>query len=354
MCDAASAVRPRHHLPFSYLAILRKPYKRQVVVSGAGLFIWMSDIIGRMNSKQPLLAIVGPTGVGKTAYALALAQHTNGALVSADSRQVFRGMDIATGKEVGRGRWVDYEGVRVLEIGGINIYGLDLLDPDGDMSVAVWLKAAHRAISLIQSQGKSPIIVGGTGFYLAALEGKIATLGIAVNPQLRQELAPVSLADLLELLQQICPDKALVIDRRNRVRLIRAIEVAKASIEAANLPRLVDSDSASLEPYRLKLVGLTMARATLYDAVDARVERMFIEGLIEETTALRRRFDTRSPAFSGIGYGETLAYLDHTLTLSAAKERIKFRTHAYIRRQETWFRAKQVDWLEAPLRSSLR
>ena len=193
----------------------------------------LSDIIWPMKQtrKSKLLTVVGPTGVGKTALAIELANQFNGELISADSRQIYIGMDIATGKEVSQGNWEQQHGFKTLVINGVPIYGLDLVGPGEEFSVYDWQQSVLPIIDGIKSRNKLPIIVGGTGFYLQALQGKIETLAVKPNTELRHELERMSIAELLERLRIANETKLAQVDVQNKRRLIRAIEVAETSAQ---------------------------------------------------------------------------------------------------------------------------
>ncbi len=309
---------------------------------------------------KKLLAIVGPTGIGKTALAIEMAQKYNGELISADSRQIYIGMDIATGKEVAAGQWQQRRGQKALVIADVPIFGLDLVQPDQEFSVFDWMQLVRSVIDKILSDGKRPIIVGGTGFYLQALQGKIATLQVQINHELRHNLNQLSVEGLQEKLQQIDAVKWKSLnspDQSNPRRLIRAIEVALQSTTAEYKGLDVDSGlgqksqswkdgSPSSTPHSFHMLGLTMERDILYAKVDARIEQMFAQGLIEETRHLVAKYSRQLPAMSGIGYAESAAYLAGETSLEKAIQEVKWRTHAYIRRQYTWFRKQEVQWVD--------
>ena len=236
----------------------------------------LSDIIWPMKQtrKSKLLTVVGPTGVGKTALAIELANQFNGELISADSRQIYIGMDIATGKEVSQGNWEQQHGFKTLVINGVPIYGLDLVGPGEEFSVYDWQQSVLPIIDGIKSRNKLPIIVGGTGFYLQALQGKIETLAVKPNTELRHELERMSIAELLERLRIANETKLAQVDVQNKRRLIRAIEVAETSAQEPG--DKVRGNSY----YDLEMIGLTMERNALYAKVDKRIEQMFSDRLL--------------------------------------------------------------------------
>lgn len=293
----------------------------------------------KQASNSKLLTIVGPTGVGKTALAIELAKQFDGELVSADSRQIYIGMDIATGKEVGMGEWQQMDGRRTLVIDDMPIHGLDLAYPDDDFSIFDWQQRIRPIIDEIRQRNKLPVVVGGTGFYLLALQGLIETLAVKPDTALRDELRVLSEEELAERLKMLDEKAYALVDTQNRRRLIRAIEVAESSNQEVAQRMMGES-------YDLNMIGLTMERNALYAKVDARVEQMFAEGLVEETRQLLAKYDRRLPSMTGIGYAEVGAYLDGELSLDEARQKMKWRVHSYIRRQYTWFRKQKVNWVD--------
>lgn len=290
------------------------------------------------NQIPPLLAIVGPTAVGKTAVGIAMAKQCDGEIISADSRQVYTGMDVATGKEVQLGEWQVVNGRPTLVVDGVFIHGLNLVEPGQAFSVADWLDAVHLLIAEIQQRGHKPIIVGGTGLYVAALMGQLTN---QVPPQaaLRRQLEALDLTELQHRLQAVDLDRWSKLndsDRQNPVRLIRAIEISTSKFLASR---------SQLPEVELFLLGLTATQEELYRRADARVLQMIDQGLIEETQRLMAQYDLTSQAMSGIGYAEVIRHLQGEISLDQAVKLIQFRTHDYIRRQNTWWRKQDVCWV---------
>lgn len=184
-----------------------------------------------MTKPKMIPAIVGPTGVGKTAYALSLAPKINAEIISADSRQVFISMDIATGKESNHGHWTIINNRRTLIIGSVPIHALDLATPDQEFNIRQWHDVAVQLIDEIIQRGHQPLIVGGTGFYLDALMGHVQTMSIPPNADLRIELQRLSRAELQKRLQSLDPERWQSMnysDQQNPARLMRAIEIETA------------------------------------------------------------------------------------------------------------------------------
>jgi tRNA dimethylallyltransferase len=341
-----------------------------------------------MAKPKTPLAIVGPTGVGKTAYALQLAPKISAEIISADSRQVFIGMDIATGKESDRGRWATINNRRTLIINDTPIHALDLVTPDQEFSVSQWHAVAVQLIDEIIQRGHRPLIVGGTGFYLDALMGRVQTMDILPNPDLRAELQNLNRAQLQEKLKSIAPHRWQQMnysDQQNPARLMRAIEIETARRQdGKTAPRPVDrreekgeSDAiphqspisnlqsptakitspavhhddiqkSELESQNSELfmVGLTMPRHQLYAKIDSRFDQMLQQGLLEETRRLISQYGRHHQSMTSLGYAEIADHLDGKISLAAAMQKFKNRAHSYARRQYTWFNHRPVHWID--------
>ncbi len=290
----------------------------------------------------PLLVLVGPTATGKTALALALAEHLRGEIaleaVSADSRQIYRLMDIATAKPTSEER------------ARLPHHLLDVVWPDESYTLAQYQADATEAIAGIAARGALPLLVGGTGLYVRAVVDGLAIPAVPPAPQLRAELEAEAAAHGPEALHARLaardPVAAASIGPRNARRLIRALEVTLLSGQPFSAQQ-----GRRPTPYRPQLIGLNMDRAALYARADARIEGMLAAGLVEETRMLvARGYDWSLPAMSSLGYREIGAYLRGELTLETAVERFKLATHAYIRRQIQWFRPDaRIHWLDAAL-----
>lgn len=293
----------------------------------------------------PLVALVGPTASGKTALALALAERLPAALglrgaeiVSADSRQIYRLMDIATAKPTAEER------------ARVRHHMVDVVWPDEDYSLAQYQRDAQVAIADIWARGRLPLLVGGTGLYIRAVVDGLAIPEVAPQPDLRAELeaelATNGLPPLVARLVALDPVAAGHIDTRNPRRVIRALEVCIASGRPFS-----EQQGSRPTPYHAVTLGLRMERAALYARADARIAAMLAAGLLAETAALvARGYAWTLPAMSSLGYREMGAYLRGETTLDEAVTRFERATHAYIRRQESWFRADpRIHWLDAAL-----
>ena len=295
-----------------------------------------------MNSSQKtkILAVVGSTASGKTSTTVCLAKKLNGEIVSCDSMQIYRRMDIGTAKPTEK------------EKEGIPHHLIDIADPDQPFSCADYVKAAQEAIEDITARGKLPILCGGTGLYLDSLLRGGNFEETQTNPTLRQELLEFAQRygnhALHERLTAIDPESAATIHENNVKRVVRAIEIYETTgmtkTEADRRSRIPDS------PYDATVIGLRYPeREILYDRINRRVDIMMEQGLVEETRRLMDEgvFERNSTAAQAIGYKELLGFLRGEESLADAVERLKQATRRYAKRQITWFGAKQyVRWVD--------
>ncbi|MCK4361880.1 MAG: tRNA (adenosine(37)-N6)-dimethylallyltransferase MiaA [Dehalococcoidia bacterium] len=286
-----------------------------------------------------LIAIVGPTAVGKSALAIHLAQVFGGEIVSADSRQVFRSMDIGTAKPSPEERAL------------VPHHLIDVVDPDQDFTVALYQEMAIRAIEDIQRRGRLALLVGGSGLYVRALVGGYRIPIVPPDTELRRSLEEKAASEgymaLYEELKGVDPTAAQRIDPRNVRRVIRALEVFRTT----GLPfSKLQGSSPFLESFRTLTIGLTATREDLYRRIDSRVDRMMERGLVQEVKGLLERgYSLDLPAMSGLGYKQIGQYLKGEVDLSKAVQRIKYETHRFARHQYAWFRPndEEIHWFEA-------
>lgn len=300
------------------------------------------------------LIISGPTATGKTNLALQLAKEFDGELLSTDSRQVYEGMDIGTGKDIPS----QFEGFRfkvsgfsreiiAYSNGKTKIWGYDLVKPHQPFSLGDFIKTGQTIIQDIFNRDKLPIIVGGTGLYIKGLINPPKTTGIPPNKSLRTKLEKLNLEDLKSKLIKEAPKKYDSMnrsDRHNSRRLIRAIEVASyqdlGSVRTANLKILIKNTL---------WIGLKLDKKTISERIKARVEKRIKEGMIEEARRLKlHSLNDSLPAKTTIGYSQIQSYLDGDLTLDEAKEQWVLAEKQYVKRQMTWFnKQKQISWFDA-------
>ncbi len=287
---------------------------------------------------ERLIAIVGPTAVGKSRLALHLAQQFRGEIVSADSRQMYRHMDIGTAKPGGEERAL------------VPHHLIDIVNPDEDFSLAQYQQLAYRTIADIHQRRKLPWLVGGSGLYVwAVLEGW-SIPAVPPDPALRRTLAERAakgeVAELYQELMALDPVAAQKIDPRNVRRVIRALEVTRS----AGVP-FSQLQQKKAPPFQTLMVGLTADRAELYRRIDARIDEMMKRGLVDEVKKLvQMGYGFNLPAMSGIGYRQIGRHLQGELSLAEAIQQIKYETHRLARHQYNWFRLndERVQWFDVP------
>lgn len=284
---------------------------------------------------KPLVAVVGPTGIGKTRTGVRLGLQFRGEVVSADSRQVYRHMDIGTAKPT--------PGERA----SVPHHLIDIRDPGDEFSLALYQGLAHTAIEDIRGRGRLPLLVGGSGLYVWAVVEGWQLPQVPPDAGLRRSLEREAARDggshLYEELRRLDPAAASEIDPRNVRRVIRALEVIRLSGVPLSASRGKRPPSCDV-----MVVGLTAARGEVYRRADARVEAMMAGGLVEEVRFLAERYGYGHPAMSGIGYRETGMYLRGEICREEAMRRIKVSTHRLIRHQYAWFRPgdERIRWFD--------
>ncbi len=282
----------------------------------------------------PLIIICGPTATGKSDLALEVAEKFNGEIINADSMQLYRGMDIGTAK------------LTMEERRGVPHHLLDILTVDQDASVAQYQGLARAAVDEIRERGKTAIIVGGTGLYIKSIidEMNFPETDPALRKRLEDEAELLGTAELYSRLRVLDPDAAAAIEPANTRRIIRALEVIEVTGEpySANLP----SDTSLRYPDALHF-GLAMERANLAPRIEARVHRMFAQGLVEEVRSLiSQGLLAGTTAQRAIGYAQVISFINGEISLEQAIEETIVATRQYVRRQETWFKRDQrIQWI---------
>lgn len=290
------------------------------------------------NAAEPLVAVlVGPTAVGKTAAALALAQHWPIEIISADSRYLYRGLDIGTAKP------------SPAERAAVPHHLIDVTTPDQPWSLSQYQAAANAALASTVGRGRLPVLVGGTGQYVrAVVEGWQPPPGDPTGEtraELERVLADDGLPALVARLRAVDPASAAQVDLRNPRRVLRALEVATLTGES-----FVAQRTRAAPPYRFVWLGLTLPRPELYARIDARVDGMVAAGFVAEVKGLvAQGYGWDLPAMSALGYRQIGAYLRGECSLSAAVELIKRDTRQFVRRQASWFRPTdpKIRWFPA-------
>jgi tRNA dimethylallyltransferase len=278
-----------------------------------------------------VIALVGPTGVGKTELSIQLASRLNGEIVSADSRLFYRGMDIGTAKPT------------LAQRKSVPHHLIDIANPDEIVSLALFQEQAHRSIAEIQARNRLPLLVGGTGQYVRAVSQGWNVPRVEPDPRLRAILEEwakeIGQDGLHARLAHLDPGAAAEIDPRNLRRSVRALEVILTSGR-----RFSEQRQKNPSPYQLLVLGLHMPRSELFARVDARVDGMLAAGLVKEVQGLLEKgYSADLPTLSAIGYSEVIAYLQGIISLDEAIIRIKRRTHSFIRRQANWFKPDNPD-----------
>ena len=291
-----------------------------------------------MTEKKPLVILTGPTAVGKTALSIKLASEIGGEIISADSMQVYRQMDIGSAK------------IKPEEMDGIPHHLIDILEPEEEFNVCLFEKLALEAMEQIYERGHIPVVVGGTGFYIQALLYQIDFTEEETDTAYRDKLWQLGEEKgnhyLHELLRKVDPESAEEIHENNRKRVIRALEFYENCGKPISTHNKEQRQKTSA--YNSCYFVLTDDRKKLYERIESRVDQMLSNGLVDEVRTLKERGCNASMvSMQGLGYKEILEYLDGRCSLLEAVEKIKKETRHFAKRQLTWFRReKDVIWLD--------
>ncbi len=288
--------------------------------------------------KNKVIVICGPTASGKTALSIELAKQIDGEIVSCDSMQIYKEMNIGTAKPTSE------------EMQGIKHYLIGYVSPDQRYSVADYKADAKKAIKEIIEKGKMPIVVGGTGLYLDSLIYEIEYQDIKLDEEFRkkleEEVDEKGLKEVYERAKQIDPNAIEKISSNDKKRILRILEIYHATGKTKT-EQEIESRKKEVE-YDYKVYALNWDRQTLYGRINKRVDMMIEQGLIEEVKNILDKYDTFPTAMQGLGYKEVVEYLEGKLTREEMIEKIKMETRRYAKRQLTWFRKnKQTVWLDA-------
>lgn len=288
--------------------------------------------------KKPLIILTGPTAVGKTELSIALAKAINGEIISADSMQVYKHMDIGSAK------------ITKEEMDGVVHHLVDVIEPSEEFNVVRFQQMAKETMKSIYEKGKIPIVVGGTGFYIQALLNDIdfedTKEDSKYRKMLEEEARMYGVTYLHNKLKEVDPQSALDIHENNVKRVIRALEYYHLTNEPISKHNEIQKQKTS--PYNFAYFVLTMDREKLYDRINKRIDLMLDAGLIEEVTWLKEQgYTSDMVSMKGLGYKEILEYLDGAYSLEEAIYILKRDTRHFAKRQLTWFkREKEVIWLE--------
>ena len=321
-----------------------------------------------MDELPKIIVLLGPTASGKTDLGIILAKKFNGEIISADSRQVYRGMSVGTGKP--NGVWQDGQRQGILRVvypdprvgaqddgdvqddnarkreyivEGVPHYLMDIIEPDEDFTLSDFKKMAEEKIWDILKRGKMPIIVGGTGLYVWSIVDNLDMPAVAPDAALRVELEKKSLEEQVKLLEEKDPETAKKIDLKNPRRVLRALEVCLDSGKS-----FVEQRKQAPPLFNALQIGLNWPRTEIYERIEKRIDGQIKDGWVGETEDLvKAGFDWKLPSMSGIGHKQLGEYLRGEKTLEKAIEEIKQKTRNYAKRQVTWFkRDKRIKWID--------
>lgn len=287
--------------------------------------------------KRPLIVLTGPTAVGKTKLSIGLAKAVGGEIISADSMQVYKSMDIGSAK------------IKPSEMEGVPHYLIDVLEPDEEFHIVKFQKMAKEAMERIYANGHIPILVGGTGFYIQSIVKDIDFTKNEENPEIRAKWEAYAkdfgAERLHEELRKVDEKSAEAIPAANIKRVVRALEFYELS--GNRISEHNEEQKAKESPYNFAYFVLNDHRELLYDRIEKRIDEMLEEGLVDEVRGLKERGFTREMvSMQGLGYKEILDYLDGRLTLEEAVLILKRDTRHFAKRQLTWFRRESaVTWI---------
>ena len=297
--------------------------------------------------KPKVIVICGPTASGKTALSIELAKKINGEIISADSMQIYKDMDIGTAKPT------------VEEMQGIPHYMLDFVLPSERYSVADFKEAATDRIEDILKREKVPIIVGGTGLYVDALTKNITYPEIEIDLEYRKQLEELikenGLESLYEEAKKIDEKAMQTISKNDKKRIMRVLEIYHQTGKTKT--QLESESRLTPPPYEYIVFAINMEREKLYERINKRVDIMIDQGLIEEVEALTKKYEEFPTAMQGLGYKEVVSYLKKEITKEEMIEKLKMETRRYAKRQLTWFRKDEnIKWIDglAPLEQNIQ
>lgn len=285
--------------------------------------------------KPKVIVIVGPTASGKSDCAIELAKRIDGEIVSADSMQIYKEMDIGTAK------------VTDEEMSGVKHYMINIVNPDEDFNVAMYKKMAEEALEEIASKGKMPIVVGGTGLYINTLVNGIEFLEIDKDEEYRKELekkvSVEGIDGIYEELKSVDPEAANIIDKNNVRRVIRALEIYKVT---GKTKTELDKESIKETKFDFLMYGIKTDREELYNRINKRIDYMMEQGLVSEVEELNKKYKMSKTALQGLGYKEVIEYINGNCNYDEMIEKLKMETRRYAKRQITWFkRDERITWV---------
>jgi len=277
-----------------------------------------------------LITILGPTASGKSNLAIKLAKKFKGEIISADSRQIYKEMNIGTAK------------ITKKEMSGIPHYMIDIVKPNENFTLAQFQKKTIKIIKDIQERNKIPFLVGGTGLYIQSIVDNLKIPTTKPNKKLRNKLEKLTNQELINKLEKLDPQALKIIDLKNKRRLIRALEICLITKKPFSKQRKKNKTI-----FKTLQIGIKLNTNNLEQKINKRIIRMTKEGLIKENKKLLKKYGSKPYSMSGIGYQEIILYLKNKITLKEAKELIKIHTRQYAKRQMTWFKRDQrIKWIK--------
>ena len=301
--------------------------------------------------KPRIITIIGPTASGKTSLGIEIAKRFHGEVISVDSRQVYRRMDIGTAKiegervEIGERTMMDLmegSGSKAVLVEEVPHWGIDLIDPDVEYSISEFKQFTEKKIAEIIRRGHVPILVGGTGFWMQAIIDNFDLTNTKSDPVLREELEKKTLGDLFHEYKELDPEGAEVIDRENKRKLVRALEVTKLTDKPFS-----QSQAKGERKYDVLQIGLLVDREVLNERINLRVDEMVAKGLVDEVRKLKDQYGCEIESMTSIGYRQVCEFLEKKVSLKEAIEEVKTASRQYAKRQMTWFkRDERIQWVE--------
>ncbi len=277
-----------------------------------------------------LITILGPTASGKSDLAVKLCKKFDGEIISADSRQIYKEMNIGTAK------------ITKEEMSNIPHYMIDIVKPDNNFTLAQFQKKTIKIIKDIQRRNKLPFLVGGTGLYIQSIVDNLKIPETKPNKKLRNRLEKLTNQELVNKLKKLDPQALKIIDIKNKRRLIRALEICLLTKKPFSEQRKKNKPI-----FDILQIGLKLDTRNLEQKISQRTKKMIRSGLIEENKKLLKKYGSKPYSMSGIGYQEVILYLKNKITLEEVKELIKIHTRQYAKRQITWFkRDKKIKWIK--------
>ncbi len=305
---------------------------KSCLVRGESSSLSSGTNISFMSEKSKIIVILGPTASGKSDLAVTLAEKIGGEIISADSRQVYKGLDIGTGK------------ITKKEMRGIPHHLLDVISPKKRFSASDFKKLAENEIQKILNNNKTPIICGGTGFYIDALLGEKQIPEVPPNEKLRKQLENKSVEELFEILKKLDPERARNIDAKNPRRLVRAIEICEAIGKVPSHSAKASRDKT----YNVLKIGIKTEDEILKERMNKRIDRWFKQGLLKEVESLHKKgLPWRRMVEIGLEYKIVSLFLQDKISKEEMKKMMQSETWQYAKRQMTWFkRDKKINWFK--------